>query len=178
MIGSQLVGLIMRTLTTKPGEINLSVYGYGMMSLSVAIVMLLIYGFFNKSHEDVLFAWGLAAFAGASGALGLAMVRSYFPTLHSRTALLLATAFNLFLFGSYLTSYLGCSQFYALYVLHVPVSEDGMSPFYHFCVSLGIAWFSAAASAAACSVVYAIIQACCKNRRSSGPSTTQNSTAQ
>jgi len=141
--------------SAQDAPIQLSVYGYGMMSFATAMVILISQGFFTHNDADPLLSWGMAIFAGASGALALSMVRSYFPNMRSTPALILATVFNVFLFGCYFTSYFGYSRLYVIQTNPEIMSPDAMSD---FAPTLLQTWLNTALAAAGCSAAYAIIQ--------------------
>ena len=140
----------------KPvSQITLSVYGYGMLSLSVAVAILLSNGFFTSTGSDLYFAWGIAIFAGSSGALAIAMVRTYFSRVSVGMALLLTGLFNVFLFGCYFTSYIGYSRLVVMYEAPALVDNAALTNFWH---TLSTAWLSMVGAAFVCTLAYWVIQ--------------------
>ena len=139
----------------KESPIQLSAYGYGMMSFATAMAILLAQGFFTSQDNDPLLSWGLAIFAGASGALSLSMVRSYFPNLRPGEALALATALNIFLFGCYFTSYFGYSRIYVMQTNPGILTPDAMTDFWPVLLKT---WFYTCIAAAASTLTYMAIQ--------------------
>lgn len=140
---------------TKEQPLQLSIYGYGMMSFATAMAILLSQGFFTSQDTDPLLSWGMAVFAGASGALALSMVRAYFPNMRSVNSLLLATVFNIFLFGCYFTSYFGYSRFYVMQTHPEVISPTAMSDFWAILVK---SWTNTCVAAIISSVAYFSIQ--------------------
>lgn len=139
----------------KEAPLQLSAYGYGMMSFATAMAILLSQGFFTHQDSDPLLSWGLAIFAGASGSLALLMVRSYFPHMQSSQALALATVFNIFLFGCYFTSYFGYSRLYVMETTPEILTPNAMSDFWP---TLLRTWVYTCVAAAASTVTYIAIQ--------------------
>lgn len=140
---------------TQEKPLQLSIYGYGMMSFATAMAILLSQGFFTRQDGDPLLSWGMAIFAGASGALALSMVRAYFPNMKSVNAVLLATLFNIFLFGCYFTSYFGYSRFYVMQTHPEIISDNAMSDFWPILVK---SWTNTCVAAIISSVAYIAIQ--------------------
>jgi len=141
--------------TKKPVRLALSVYGYGMMCFSVAVALLLASGFFTNPDSDLYFSWGVTILAGCSGALALAMVRGNFPYISIRQTLITTTFLNIFLFGSYLTSYLGYSR---LSVLITNPNLFDHTVFVNLCSDLKISWISAMVISIFCTFIYSFIE--------------------
>ncbi len=139
----------------KTAQLALSVYGYGMMCFSTAVAILLGYGLFTQPDSDPYFSWGVTIFAGFSGALALAMVKSNFPDATIRNSLAIATVLNIFLFGSYLTSYLGYSRLMVIIKAPSLVDHAAIS---NLCDDLRISWLSAMVAAIFCTTVYFFIE--------------------
>jgi hypothetical protein len=135
--------------------LHLSIYGYGMISFATAMAILLSHGYFMAADNDLLLSWGMAIFGGASGALALAMVRTYFPKLQNLPALLAATALNIFLFSSYFTSYFGYSRIYVMQTNPNMISPDAMNDFWPL---LMYSWANTCMAAFIASAAYFIIQ--------------------
>ena len=135
--------------------LQLSSYGYGMMSFATAMAILLSQGFFTSQDNDLLLSWGMAFFAGASGALALSMVRTYFPDMRDTSALLMATVFNIFLFGCYFTSYFGYSRLYVMQTHPEVMSPSAMTDFWP---TLARTWVYTCVAAAASTFTYIVIQ--------------------
>jgi len=139
----------------KPVKLALSVYGYGMMCFSVAIAILLTAGFFTRQDSDLYFSWGVAILAGCSGALALAMIKGNFPYLSMRNALMTTAFLNIFLFGSYLTSYLGYSR---LSILKYDPGMFTQDAFQNLCADLKVSWICAMLISIFCTFVYYFIE--------------------
>ena len=91
---------------TSANTIELSPYGYGMMSFATAVAILLANGLFEPG-KDLTSSWSLAAFAGAAGALALLKVKTYFPNLTTLQSLVAATGLNVFMFSACIISFYG-----------------------------------------------------------------------
>lgn len=139
-------------------SVALSVYGYGMMSFGTAVAALLVLGYFTDPSMDPFYAWGISIFAGATGALALAMVRVHFLRLKSSTALILATIFNVFLFGCYFTVYQGTSRIYAEELEPFALDPQAVNGFWQL---LRLSWMSACLGAIFCTMLYFMIHRSC-----------------
>lgn len=141
--------------TRESSKLELSIYGYGMMSFATAMALLLSKGFFTHYDSEPLLSWGMAFFAGASGALALSMVRIYFPHLTGLQSIAVATLLNIFLFGCYFTSYFGYSHLYVMKMEPDVLSADAMQDFWSV---LTKSWLNTCFAAAICSLGYIGIQ--------------------
>lgn len=156
---------IIRFILAKIQSIPLSTYGYGMMALSTAILVLMFNGFFNAVGFEYFLAWFIAAMALASGALSVLLINQAFPQEKKSTAVLYITLLTVILMGGYLTSFFGYSKVYILFsaLNHPEIPLEGAVPFgglsmVGFMEFLKQIWVAVFLSAILCSLCYLVIQ--------------------